>query len=198
MLQLEQIIKGCKKQKADCQKMLYKQNYSLMLGICLRYGATKEDAEEMLNNGFLKIFVNINQFENKGSFEGWMRRIMANTCLDFLKAKQTKQNKVHIYTAPLENTDFVFENSLYSQGVFSETVLEEKFSKEELLQVLKQLPEPMQTVFNLYIFEEYSHKEIGEMLNMAERTSQWHLSNAKKMLQDIFTKKNNNQAIGYE
>ncbi len=189
-MQLDQIIKGCKKQKADCQKMLYQQYYSIMMAICNRYSSSLEDAEEMLNNGFLNIFIKIDQFEDKGSFEGWMKRTMVNCCLDFLKSKQAKQSKLVNSMPAVENESAYFDNTLYQQGAYDEIAIEEKYSLQELKQYLNYLSEPTKTVFNLSVFEEHSHKEIGLMLNMAERTSQWHLSNAKKTLAELLLKKN--------
>jgi RNA polymerase sigma factor (sigma-70 family) len=189
-LQIDQIIKGCKKQKPDCQKLLYQQNYSLMMSICSRYGNTVEDAEEMLNNGFLKIFVHINQFENKGSFDGWMKRVMVNSCLDYIKSKQFKLNKINAYDLNVTNENDFFEKSLYNQGVYSEIEFDERDDVMELLKNLNELPEVTKTVFNLFVFEEYTHKEISTVLHIAERTSQLHLSNAKKVLVEIYLKKN--------
>jgi RNA polymerase sigma factor (sigma-70 family) len=195
-LQIEQIIKGCKKQKPECQKLLYQQNYSLMMSICGRYSNSVEDAEEMLNNGFLKIFVHINQFENKGSFDGWMKRVMVNSCLDYIKSKQFKLNKINTYDSGLVNENDFFDKNLYNQGVYSEIVFDENENVEELLKNLNSLPEVTKTVFNLFVFEEYTHKEISKVLEIAERTSQLHLSNAKKLLVDIYLKKNNKKLVG--
>jgi RNA polymerase sigma factor (sigma-70 family) len=197
MQSLEQIVRGCKRQDAWSQKVLYQQYFSLMLTICMRYGRSREDAEEMLNNGFLKIFTNIGQFEGKGSFEGWMKRIMANSCLDYLKSR-LHRNSTKMVALTDENGDIDehFDNILFSQGYFAENGNEEKFSKMELISLLQQLPELTRTVFNMYVFEEYSHREIAAELNMAERTSQWHISNARKTLADALqTKKNPKKKI---
>jgi RNA polymerase sigma-70 factor, ECF subfamily len=161
-----------------------------MMSICIRYGKTKEDAEEMLNNGFMKIFVNISQFEAKGSFEGWMKTTMVHCCLDFLKTKETKSHNRSTLIKDSMTEDTLFERQLYEQGFYNELELEKKFDREELLGHLNNLPELTKAVFNLHIFEEYTHKEICEILGIAERTSQWHLSNAKKELADALLKKN--------
>ncbi len=163
--------------------------------ICSRYGNTIEDAEEMLNNGFLKIFVHINQFQNKGSFEGWMKKIMVNSCLDYIKSKQFKLNKINAYDLNATNENDFFDKNLYNQGVYSEIEFDEKDDITELLKNLNELPEVTKTVFNLYVFEEYSHKEISTSLNIAERTSQLYLSNAKKILIEIYLKKNKNKQV---
>jgi RNA polymerase sigma factor (sigma-70 family) len=190
MQSLEQIVRGCKKQDALSQKLLYQQYFSLMMTICMRYGKSKEDAEEMMNNGFLKIFVNIHQFEGKGSFEGWMKRIMANSCLDFLKSRLHRTGvKMVALTDEVNDLDAHFDNILFNQGYFSKNGQEEKFDRQEMIHLLQCLPEVTRMVFNLHVFEEYSHKEISQLLDMAERTSQWHLSNARKTLAEALSDK---------
>lgn len=197
MMQLDQIIKGCKKQNADCQKMLYQQYFSAMMNVCMRYGNSVQDAEEMLNNGFLKVFVNIQQYEGKGSFEGWMKRIMVNGCLDYLKRKENRFSKLNNIPESIENVETYFDNTLYDQGSFAELVTEQKYSYQELLKLLSTLPEPGKTIFNLVVFEEYSHKEVAAKLGIGERTSQLHYSNAKKMMAEQLVKKNiYNKVVG--
>jgi RNA polymerase sigma factor (sigma-70 family) len=192
MQSLDQIVRGCRKQDASSQKLLYQQYFSLMMTICMRYAGNREDAEEMLNNGFLKIFTNIQQYGEKGSFEGWMKRIMANSCLDFLKTRVYKSGSKLVVLNDAEGDDAqLFDTVLYNQGVFAGDGNEAKFSRMELLQHLQQLPEMTRLIFNLHVFEEYSHKEIATLLNIAERTSQWHISNARKQLADALEGKKN-------
>lgn len=193
---MEQIIRGCKQRQADCQKLLYQQQFSLMMNICTRYAGTREDAEEMLNNGFLKIFSCINQYEGKGSFEGWMKRVMVNACLDYLKSKTHRNNsKLVVMGGEDMPPDDVFDHALYKQGIFSENDNEKKFNAQELLGLLNVLPEQTRTVFNLFVFESYSHKEISVLMDMAERTSQWHLSVARKTLSEALVNKNYSKKI---
>jgi RNA polymerase sigma factor (sigma-70 family) len=188
MFDLEKIVKGCKRQEAESQKNLYQHYFTQMFAICERYAGNKQDAEEMMNNGFYKIFVNINQYEGKGSFEGWMKKIMSNTCLDFFKTKVYKlQQKEVSYLADEKQEQFL-ESKLFEQGNYYTIEANKKIEKEELVAALQVLPELTKTVFNLIVFEEYSHKEIAEALNIAERTSQWHFSNAKKTLAELLTK----------
>jgi RNA polymerase sigma-70 factor (ECF subfamily) len=160
------------------------------MSICNRYSNTTEAAEEMLQNGFLKIFININQFENKGSFEGWMKKVVVNSCLDYIKAKQNKEFPFSNRVGDTSENGNHFDKVLYEQGVYEELLYEEKLTVAELAMHLNSLPELTKTVFNLYVFEEYSHKEISITLQIAERTSQWHLSNAKKTLSSLILKKN--------
>jgi RNA polymerase sigma factor (sigma-70 family) len=192
---MDQIIRGCQQQLADCQKALYKQYFGLMMNICNRYANNREDAEEMLNNGFLKIFSNISQFEHKGSFEGWMKRIVVNSCLDYLKSKSYR-NSARLVALPGEGGEHEMDGLMFRQQHFDENLREEKYSREDLMQMLQSLPEQTRTVFNLFVFEEFSHKEIAEQLNMAERTSQWHLSNARKVLGEaLINKKEHHQKV---
>lgn len=167
-----------------------------MMNICARYAGTREDAEEMLNNGFLKVFSNIDQYEGKGSFEGWMKRVMVNVCLDFLKSRAHRNNsKLVIMGGEDALPDDIFDHTLYKQGVFSESENERKFNAQELMNLLNLLPEQTRMVFNLFVFESYSHREIAQMLDMAERTSQWHLAVARKTLSEALLNKNYSKKI---
>ncbi len=176
----QDIIKGCQENNRVYQEHVYRQYYSLFLKICARYARNLEDAEQLLNDGFLRIFNNIRGFNGTGSFEGWMKRIMVNSCLDYLKSKQIKE---------AERTDYkevLPEDSKLSLGPDAVKQLEFK----ELLQIIQTLPTMSKTVFNLYVFEGFSHKEIAEMLQISEGTSSWHLHKARHQLQKMI----NNQA----
>lgn len=193
---MENIIRGCKQRQADCQKLLYQQQFGPMMNICARYAGTREDAEEMLNNGFLKVFSNIDQYEGKGSFEGWMKRVMVNVCLDFLKSKSHRNNsKLVVMGGEDALPEDIFDHTLYKQGVFSENENEKKFNAQELLDLLNLLPEQTRMVFNLFVFESYAHREIAQLLDMAERTSQWHLAVARKTLSEALLNKNYSKKI---
>ena len=138
-----------------------------MLGICIRYLKNQMDAEEVMLNGFVKIFNSCGQFENKGSFEGWMKRIVVNEALGFLRKKEPLHlaiEKDHIH-------------------VPSEASAESDLAVEDLLNMLHELPAGYRTVFNLYAIEGYSHKEIAEMLDINEGTSKSQLSKARALLQ---------------
>lgn len=180
---LEDIIQGCRHGNIAVQKLLYKRYYSLFMVMCLRYVAVREDAEEVLNNAFLRIFKYINKFNNTGSFEGWMKRIVVNCCLDFVKRNQSQQGK--IFSLHSDFNDGFGMNAVPSEN----SVTEEKYDKDYLLGLLQNLPDSARLVFNLYVFEEYNHKEIGEALNMAERTSQAHLAKARQLLSQQLDKK---------
>lgn len=169
----QDLIDGCKANIRTYQEQLYKQYHSLFLKVCARYANDMYDAEQLLQDGFLKIFHNIKRFEGKGSFEGWMRRIMVNCCLDYLKSKYTKETKKVFFPEELsENKKYATHNEALSKMEF-----------DEVLKLIQGLSPMSKTVFNLYVFEGYSHKEIGAMMKISEGTSQWHVNNARKNLQ---------------
>jgi RNA polymerase sigma factor (sigma-70 family) len=182
---LEDIIEGCRRGNMAVQKLLYKRYYSLFMVMCLRYMAAREDAEEVLNNAFLRIFKYINKFNNTGSFEGWMKRIVVNCCLDFVKRSQQQQGK--IISLHTDYAEAYVANG--SQAPSEKNLLDDKYDKTYLLGLLQNLPDSARLVFNLYVFEEYNHREIGETLNMAERTSQAHLAKARQLLTEQLDKK---------
>lgn len=184
---LENIIAGCKQQDRASQKALYLKYVSLLMSICQRYVINRTDAEEILNNAFLRIFKHVNQFDNKGSFEGWVKRIAVNCCLTYIsKAGYTNQTKVVPLQTDSGNEAIFFANN---EGNYSENGAEEKYRKESLLKLLQNLPQTTRLVFNLYVFEDYNHREIGELLNIAERTSQAHLASARNLLSAELDKK---------
>jgi len=169
----QELIARCKENDRIAQEHLYTKNCSLFLKLCARYAKDMHDAEQLMQDGFLKIFNNIGSYQGNGSFEGWMRRIVVNTCLDYLKSKYLKDSKQVHYPAEIA------EN-----GARSTTNLAlDKIAIKELLGIIQTLSPMSRTVFNLYAFEGYSHKEIAGMLEISEGTSQWHVNNARKNLQ---------------
>ena len=146
-----------------------------------------EDAEQLLNDGFLKIFSNISGYKNTGSFEGWMKRVIINNCLDYLKSKDTKNALKITHATPQNETNEV--------AIPADVIKTMGF--KELLAVIQLLPHTTKTVFNLYVFEGYAHKEISRMLDISEGTSSWHLHHARHLLQHAI-KKNNLERAKYE
>ncbi len=162
-----ELIQGLNRGEAKAHKALYEKYAGLMLGICLRYLKNQMDAEEIMLTGFVKVFQHIGQFENKGSFEGWMKRIMVNEALGFLRKKE-----------PLH---LAIEKEVLH--IATEANAEQDLAIEDLLRLLHELPAGYRAVFNLYAIEGYSHKEIGDLLNISEGTSKSQLSKARAMLQ---------------
>lgn len=168
------------------QEYVYKTYYSRFMKVCVRYAKNMHDAEQLLNDGFLRIFNKVNDFKQKGSFEGWMNRVMVNICLDYLKSSYLKSSmKMHVNTAWVENTEIAISNDVLKKIEF-----------RELVKMVQTLPTVTRTVFNLYVFEEYPHKQIAQMLDISEGTSHWHLHQARNMLKDKI-KKNDSLKLLY-
>jgi len=174
----EEIIKNCISGEARAQKLLFDKYSRRMMGICLRYAANREEAEDMLQEGWIKVFRNIQSFRFEGSAEGWIKRIMVNTCLDYLRKTKRMFNQVEIEVA--EGMSHV------ELGKNSPDILTEK----DLLKMIHQLSPGYRTVFNLFAIEGYSHKEIGEMLAISESTSKSQYSRARVQLQKMFQEEN--------
>jgi RNA polymerase sigma-70 factor (ECF subfamily) len=174
-----EIIKGCLKNDRASQKALYEQYYSKMLGVCQRYAKDKDDAKDVLHEAFLKVFSNLKNFNGSGSFEGWIRRIMVNTSIDYLR--KNKQNYLIVST--------VYANEKASAAIeeIEDDDLLLNIDKEDILKAVQDLTPAYRTVFNLYVIEEFTHKEIAEMLDISEGTSKSNLSKAKFNLRKNLT-----------
>ncbi|MGZ4033691.1 MAG: RNA polymerase sigma factor [Bacteroidia bacterium] len=167
----EQIVKGCIEKNAIAQKHLYEKYVRKMMGVCLRYCDSSEEAEDVVQNGFISVFENIESYKGTGSLEGWIRKILVNTALtNIRKNKKFKQN------IELDSVEFMLPSSGH---------INDNFAAQDLLKIIQTLPVGFKTVFNLYAIEGYSHKEIGEMLNISEGTSKSQYSRAKAHLQKI-------------
>jgi RNA polymerase sigma factor (sigma-70 family) len=168
-IDIDHIIEGCRKKDPKAQRMLYEHFSSHMYGICLRYSNSAADAQDTLHEGFLKIFEKIDQFESRGAFEGWIRRIMVNTALEKFRSKY----KVVDLQENIAEYDTAVENDI------SETL-----TVQEILKMIEELSPQYKIVFNLFAIEGYSHKEISAMLNITEGTSKSNLSRARAILQE--------------
>ncbi len=161
------LIIACKKQNAKAQRMLYDKYVTLMLGLCRRYIKGEMEAEDVMIKGFMKVFTKINLFEGKGSFEGWMKRIMINEALGYIRKNKAMYLEIEIEAADKE-PDF---NKLFTE-----------LETNDLLKMVNELPSGYRTIFNLYAIEGYSHKEISELLGINENTSKSQLSRARMNL----------------
>lgn len=170
--QAEKLIKGCIKNDRGAQETLYRLFYVEMLRVCHSYLPDKELAKEAFNSGFLKVFQSINGFDiKKGELGGWIRKIMIYTAIDLYR-KELKFNTT--LAADVDDDDYFI----------SPQVLE-KLYFEDILVHIRTLPAATQTVFNLSVMDGFSHKEIGEQLNISEGTSRWHLAEAKRKLKAL-------------
>lgn len=167
-----ELIQGCLRKDSHCQEILYKTYYNVLLKICARYVTNMMDAESLMNDSFLKIFSHLEGYQFKGSFEGWMKRITVNTCLDFLRTKEWTQSRKLVEMSELHS----------GAGRHLEDDIIQDLEFKALLQMIQQLPDTMRMVFNLYIFEDYSHREISNTLGITENTSHWYLHQARKTL----------------
>ena len=169
------IIDGCIRNNPVAQRELYNRFSPKMLSVCYRFAPSREDAEDMLQEGFIKVFTQIHTFQNKGAFEGWVRRIIVHTCINVLK-RNKKFN---------ENVDMEF-----AQHASVRETIPSLMQAKQVVECIRLLPVGYRTVLNLYAIEGYSHKEIGSMLDIEESTSRSQYTRAKTMLEDILIKKN--------
>lgn len=153
--------------------MLYAKYAPTMLGICMRYARNKSEAEDILQDGFLKVFINLKTFRGEGSFEGWLKRIMVNTAIT-----HNKQSMKHQYHTDID----VIEEKLLVDENENDELTNIKLPQETLINMIQNLPEGYRTVFNLYVFENFTHKEISEMLDISVNTSKSQLSKARRNL----------------
>lgn len=172
----EQLIKKCLDGNARAQKLLYEQFGPKLMGVCFRYATSGEEAQDLLQDGFIKIFEKLDKYSGIGSFEGWMRRIIVNTALDNIR-----KNKKFLLHTDIDDADY---------KIPSNDFIEERLAAQDLLKILQSIPLGYKTIFNLYAIEGYSHKEIAEQLNITTSTSKSQYSRAKALLRDKITKLN--------
>ena len=190
MLNQEDIIKGCRKNESSAQKQLYDLFNKKMYGICLRYISDKDAAKDILQDAFVKVFMDFNKYKGEGSLEGWLRRVFVTTALMHLRQKK----KLNL--EPLvDNTD---SYALTTDDDENNSISTLDFTQEELFNTINLLPDDFKVVFNLFCVENYSHKEISNLLDINENTSRSRLNRARHILQGhllklISTRKNVNQ-----
>lgn len=173
-----EIVEGCQKRDRKCQEELYKRFAPKMLGVCYRYaGGNLEEAEDILQEAFVKIFESIKNFRELGSLEGWVRRICVNTAINNFRKK-----KISI---PL---DAEIHDQEISDSGFS------RLQETDLLKLINGIPEGYRMVFNLFAIEGYNHKEIAEMMHIEEASSRSQLARARKFLQELVNKSENIRA----
>jgi RNA polymerase sigma-70 factor (ECF subfamily) len=164
------ILKASRKGDPRAQARLYEMFAGRLYGVCLRYAQNEDDAKDILQEGFIKIFDKLRQYKNKGSLEGWMRKIIVNTALEKIR----KENRFMVVE---EDAFLDYDHYKY------EHILEE-LGEKELLEMIRELSPQYRMVFNLYAIEGYSHKEIAQQLNISEGTSKSNLSRARELLKN--------------
>jgi RNA polymerase sigma factor (sigma-70 family) len=174
--ELSKLIEGCRAGERACQNRIYKHFYGYALSVCGRYAATSEEAKEVLNDAFFKIFTKIDRYDSLYSFKGWLHRIVVNTSIDRYRSRQKQPMTEEISQA---------------QSVEIETEVVENLTREEILKMVQHLPPAYRTVFNLFVVEGYSHPEIGELLGITEGASKSNLSKARAKLKLMLTTNSN-------
>ena len=164
----KELFRLCKKRNADAQKLLYTTYHSILLGICMRYGKSKAEAEDILQMGMLRIFKNIDSYSGKGSFEGWMKRIIVNVAID-----NYRKNSKYYYHEDIDEIN---------GEPFLASDIPNNLEVEDILKTIHELPPGYRMVFNLFAIEGYSHKEIANILEISENTSKTQLLKARKSL----------------
>jgi RNA polymerase sigma-70 factor (ECF subfamily) len=169
------IFQGCLQNNASAQKELYNRYSPKMLAVCYRYGHSREDAEDMLQEGFIKVFSQMHTFRSQGAFEGWIRRIIVHTCINHLKKNKKFNDSVDI---------------TYASGIeIREENIPSVIQAKQVVECIRLLPIGYRTVLNLYAVEGYTHKEIADMLDIEESTSRSQYTRARQMLEDVLVKK---------
>ncbi|MBK8611455.1 MAG: sigma-70 family RNA polymerase sigma factor [Chitinophagaceae bacterium] len=171
----EIMLNGCRRNNATAQEVLYNRFSPRMLGVCYRFAKSREDAEDMLQEAFIKILTQIHQYRNEGALEGWIRRIVVHTCINILKKNKKFSDSVDINHA----------QNIHVREEMIPSIMQAK----QVVECIRSLPLGYKTVLNLYAIEGYSHKEIANMLDIEESTSRSQYTRAKSMLEEILVRK---------
>ena len=175
------VLDGCRADKGTAQKYLFEHYFGLAKRICLRYAGSSDEVDEMVNDGFLKVFAKIKLYDANQSFDAWFRTVLIRTCIDYYRKNSPKVSLIDLECAPyLESDDGLIE----------------RLSAEEILELVQKLPPSYRMVFSLYVVEGYSHAEIAEILKINEGTSRSNLVKARHKMQEwvkIYLEENINQ-----
>ncbi len=171
--QIHALISGCKNDDRKSQEQLYRSFYRVMMNLCLRYTRNEQDALEVLNSGFYNVFKNIHKYDaSVGSLYTWIRSILVNRCLDHLRSRQQFEN--------IEDIDSISPPEIQPEVIA-------RLDAASLLSIVRTLPPATQAVFNLFVLDGYSHKEIAAMAGISEGTSKWHLNQARKKMKEMIS-----------
>lgn len=180
----QELIEGCKNNDRKCQKALYMAYFDTMYRMCRKYIKSEDEILSVLNNGFLKVFQNIETFAHKGSFEGWIRRIVYHAMVEYLRG----QNRYHQFIV-FDTEDYVLSDDEVPANALGDLYY------DDLIGLMSSLPPKAAEVFQLYAIEGYNHREIGEHLNMSENTSKWYLAKARQLFKDQIKKNTINKNL---
>jgi len=179
--QLKSLIDACLRNNRKSQQLVFRTFYGKMMAVCRRYTSDDDQAKDIVQDGFIKVFKNLERFNYQGSFEGWIRRIMVNTAIDFTR-KQKSSNQLSNETKPIEDYGDI--------AIEDEEEIPEEFQLEvsDIKKGMSELSTAYRNVFNLYVFENYSHQEIAEELNISVGTSKSNLAKARANMKKILLK----------
>jgi len=178
--ELRNIIEGCIKGKRKYQKQLFEKYYGKMTAVCLRYARDEDEAQDMVQNGFIKVFNKLDVYNYTGSFEGWVRRIMVNTAIDLIR-----KNKNNTYSIEEESSIPAIEEE--NGIILEEEMYDLNVKANKAIEAISRLSSGYKMVFNLYVMEGYTHKEIAEYLGISEGTSKSNLAKAKQKLRALLS-----------
>lgn len=177
--EVQEWVRACREGSARYQRKLFKHFYSTAMQVCMRYAGNSDEASDMLNEGFLRVFSNLDKYENTGSFDAWLKRVVSNAALDYRRRYATPVDMVEIDALPeMQLTDHSVNDAVA------------RMSSQELIGLIQQLPPVTRTVFNMFVFEGFSHKEIAQRMDITENTSAWHVNSARAKLKEAIKKMN--------
>ncbi len=181
---VKMIVDGCINGDRNCQHFLYKTLYGKMLAVCMRYSGNTDEAKDYLHDGFIKVFDKIKDYKFTGSIEGWIRRIIVNNIIDAIRRKK--------FTSFGNDSEYALQNltDQHDEDIGNLTKIENDAAK--IIELIQELSPAYKTVFNLYVIEDYPHKEIAEMLGISIGTSKSNLAKAKGKLKNLYIKKYGN------
>lgn len=182
---VKRIVDGCAKGDRKSQHELYKALYGKMLGVCVRYASDIEEAKDLTQDGFIKIFEKIKKFKHIGSLEGWMKKIIVNNAIDYHRKKAKMSLDYEKSYLLNNNTDEDDEKEIDKMQL-------ENLTAEKIIELIQEMSPAYRIVFNLFVIEDYSHKEIAEILNISIGTSKSNLAKAKAKLKNLYEKKYGN------
>lgn len=174
-----EIIEVLNKDKEKAKSLIYNEYGSMLFSVCMRYSNSREEAEDVFQDGLIQIFAKIDQYAQKGSLGGWLRRVMVNTTLMY---HRDKRKMILVSDDDIPDRSLQEEDDRLSNESDEDRISNAGFSKEELIEIIQGLPDGYRSVFNLYVFEDMKHKEIAELLNISESTSKSQLLRGRKLL----------------
>ncbi len=183
---LDEIIKGCKNNDRNCQKLLFELFSKKMMGVCLRYCSNYETSRDMVQDGFIKVYTKISNFKGESSIETWMTRVFINTCLSHINKKENKNIYFDINVPKVQYTN---ENSLVNEELVENSI--KNLPVTAVLEYINQLPEKYKIVLNMYSIDGYSHQQIAETLDIQLGSSKSRLSRARQLLIELIKEKEN-------